>query len=158
MIVPPPETNADLGEWYFVWEWWPVPRFLLPLLGADGCIAFVESLREYGVANRILVSFALAIEHRQQSVTCENDLRHCLAKICAPDYDFTDAKSLGRAVDRARWETLADRANNPTDSSQTANDLEAASREPVARTLPSGRDENIALMRVILARHRDKLV
>lgn len=159
MMVTPPEETPDIRDWYFVWDWWPVPRFLLSLLGADGCCEFVEGLGKYRLDSRLLVSFALAIEHSQQPIISQTDLRKCIAKICGREYDFSSAKSLERSVSVARWATLLAKENEAEAATWLpTKGAEAASYETTKESLPSGRSENIALMRAILARRSDHSV
>lgn len=149
-LSPSIETNR--AEWYFVWDWWPVPQFLFALLGADGCRAFVDALSERSGDNRLLVSFALAVEHRRAPIISENDLEDTLVRICAPDYEFGSAKSLASELDNARWTDIGKKDKSALDRTPLTSDSpEALKRAILAKALPSGRVENLALMRATLA-------
>lgn len=149
--------DQNIGEWHFVWDWWPVPQFLFALLGADGCRAFVDGLNERRVPNRMLVSFALAIEHRRTTVTSKADLDDCLARIFAPEYDFTFAKSFERAVLNAKSTNIDQKARSALERTLLISDTpDALGRAIEAKGLPTGRVENIALMRKLLAGRSNK--
>lgn len=142
---------SNLDEWHFVSGWWPVPRFLFLLLGESGCHAFVESLSERQPHSRIRVSFALAIEHCHAPICSDSDLAKSVANICAPGYDFGTANSLQSAVSDAKWAHIVHANKRALEEAPLTNNTpEALKRSIAAKRLPSGRSENIALIRAIL--------
>jgi hypothetical protein len=143
--------NGRTDDWYFVWGWWPAPRFLFSLLGASGCEAFVDRLNERQLGSPLLVSFALAIEHRDTAINSETDLEEFLSRVCAPGYDFSPASSLEFSVSRARWARITRENERAAERTPQAPDSrEVLQREMEAKGLPAGREENLALMRATL--------
>ncbi len=151
-----PSMKSDLTDWYFVWDWWPVPQFLFLLLGADGCRAFVNALNKSDGENRLLVSFALAIENRRVPIMSEGDLEEALTTIYGPSYDFGSAKELESEVANCKWTNIVQKNGiAQVRTPLTSDSPEALRRDMAAKNLPLGRVENLALMRAILAARTD---
>lgn len=144
-------SEKDLGEWHFVWKWWPVPQFMFTLLGEDGCQAFIRSLPRLPIASGIIVSFSLAVEHGHKPICTRQDLTKAVARISAPDYDFGPAEELERNVCTAQWSKRATAISRQATSyvdeqSQLTNAI-------LTKGLPAGPEANLVLIRAILASH-----
>ncbi|MDK6079650.1 hypothetical protein [Massilia varians] len=152
-IVPAPTVhNTKEGDWHLVWGWWPVPLFTHALLGTDGCRNLVVRVNERTIMNRLLIWFALELEHRQQPITAETELEAALSKVCATGFDLRPAAELHRAVSDAKWARLARECEeNIARLPRTPDHPEVFQSELQAKKLPAGRSANMALMRAILA-------
>jgi hypothetical protein len=152
-IVPAPTVhNTKEGDWHLVWGWWPVPLFTHALLGSDRCRDLVVRVNERTITNRLLIWFALELEHRQQPITSETELEDALSKVCTAGFDLRPAAELYRAVVDARWARLArDREEIIASLPRTPDHPEVFQSELQAKQRPAGRSANMALMRAILA-------
>jgi hypothetical protein len=148
----PTVRDTKEGDWHLVWGWWPVPLFTHSLLGTDRCRDLVVRVNERIITNRLLIWFALELEHRRQPIISEAELEAALSKVCASGFDLRPAAELHRAVDNARWARLA-RENKETIARlpHTPDHPAVFQRELQAKQLPAGRSANLELMRAILA-------
>lgn len=144
--------NAEEEGWHLVWGWWPVPRFIHSILGTDQCRDLVQRVNERTIANRLLIWFALELEHRRQPINSEAGLEAALSKVCAAGFDLAPASKLHQIAVDTKWARIArDSKEAMARIPQTPDQPAVFHRELQAKQLPAGRTANLALIRSILA-------
>lgn len=151
--APVPVDENRAADWHLVWGWWPMPAFVHDLLGEAGCRELVVSFNDRAVDNRFMIPFALELEHRRQAISSETELEAAVTRVCAAGFDLGPATAFYRSESNARWSRHARDSEEALARLPKAPDHpEVFQRELEAKRLPTGRAENLALMRAILAR------
>jgi len=126
-----------------------VPLFVHALLGTERCRDLVTHIDEPTVTKKMLIWFALELEHRRQAISTEAELEPALLRICVPGFDMAPTAELEQlrfSAGQALPGTLT-RASQGNCLLQT---IQMSRCELEAKQLPAGRFANLAIMRASL--------